>query len=61
MERRWPGSPRSCEDHRSDTYRAVYAVRFESFVYVLHAFQKKSPSGIRTPRRDVELIMQRLN
>jgi phage-related protein len=30
-------------------------------VYVLHAFQKKSPSGIRTPRRDVDLIMRRLN
>jgi phage-related protein len=49
------------EDYRGDTYRAVYTVRFSGFVYVLHAFQKKSPSGIRTPKRDVDLIMRRLN
>jgi phage-related protein len=39
---------------------AVYTVRFEEAVYVLHAFQKKSPSGIRTAKRDVELVEQRL-
>src|SRR5467141_4248638 len=49
------------EDHRTNTYRAVYTVKFESAVYVLHAFQKKSPSGIRTARKDVELIGRRLN
>lgn len=48
------------EDHRGDTYRAVYAVRFESAVYMLHAFQKKSPSGIKTARKDVERIHGRL-
>ena len=48
------------EQHRGDTYRAVYTVRFASAVYVLHAFQKKSPSGIKTARTDVELISQRL-
>ena len=48
------------EDHRGDTYRAVYTVRFEGAVYVLHTFQKKSPSGRKTPRADVELIAQRL-
>lgn len=48
------------EDHRGDTYRAVYTVRFEGAVYVLHAFQKKSPKGIRTARIDVQLIHQRL-
>jgi phage-related protein len=48
------------EDHRGDSYRAVYTVRFEAAVYVLHAFQKKSPSGIRTRRLDTELISQRL-
>ncbi len=48
------------ENHHGDTYRAVYAVRFERAVYVLHAFQKKSPSGIKTPRSDVDLIGQRL-
>ena len=49
------------EDHRSDTYRAVYTVKFENAIYVLHAFQKKSPSGIRTARKDVEWIGRRLN
>jgi phage-related protein len=49
------------EDHRADTYRAVYTVKFESAIYVLHAFQKKSPSGIKTARKDVELIARRLN
>lgn len=48
------------EDHRGNTYRAVYAVRLECAVYVLHVFQKKSPSGIRTSRSDVNLIGQRL-
>lgn len=48
------------EDHRGDTYRAVYTVRFEAAVYVLHAFQKKSPSGIATARTDSELIAKRL-
>ena len=47
-------------DFRSDTYRAVYTVRFERAVYVLHAFQKKSPSGVKTPRRNVELVTLRL-
>ena len=40
----------------SDTYRAVYAVNIGDVIYVLHAFQKKSKSGISTPREDVELI-----
>jgi phage-related protein len=48
------------EDYRGDTYRAVYTVKFESAVYVLHAFQKKSPKGIRTARTDVELITRRV-
>ena len=47
-------------DHLGDTYRALYAIRFEGTVYVLHAFQKKSPSGIRTSKKDVELIAGRL-
>jgi phage-related protein len=48
------------DDFRSDAYRAVYTVRFVDVVCVLHAFQKKSPSGIRTSRKDVELVAQRL-
>ena len=48
------------KDHRSDTFRAVYTLRLAGSVYVLHAFQKKSKSGRETPRRDIELIKQRL-
>jgi phage-related protein len=46
--------------HESDTYRAVYTVRFHDAIYVLHAFQKKSKKGIATPQRELELIRQRL-
>src|SRR2546430_17190696 len=56
-----PGVLEVVEDHCGDTYRAVYTVRFEAAVYVLHAFQKKSPSGIKTARKDVELIGRRLS
>ncbi len=48
------------EDFAGNTYRAVYVVRFLHAVYVLHAFQKKSKSGIKTPHSDVDLIAQRL-
>lgn len=48
------------ENHDGDTFRAIYTVRFEGVVYVLHAFQKKSPSGKRTGTMDVELISERL-
>ena len=48
------------EDHRGDTFRAVYSVRFVGAVYVLHAFQKKSKVGIKTPMEDVRLIGERL-
>ncbi len=48
------------EDYRGNTYRAVYTVRFAEVVYVLHAFQKKSKSGIKTPQEDVRLIAERL-
>ena len=47
-------------DDPSGTYRAVYVVRFQDAVYVLHAFQKKAKSGIGTSRRDIEIIRQRL-
>jgi phage-related protein len=47
-------------DHRGDTFRSVYTVRYVDRVFVLHAFQKKSKSGITTPKADVELIKQRL-
>ena len=48
------------ESHRGYTFRAVYTVRFAKAVYVLHCFQKKSPSGIRTAQSDINLIHERL-
>ncbi len=47
------------DDFETDTFRAVYTVRFAGVVYVLHSFQKKSKRGRATPRGDVELIQQR--
>jgi phage-related protein len=47
-------------DRRGDTWRSVYTVRFEGAVYVLHAFQKKSKKGIATPKKELDLIRQRL-
>jgi phage-related protein len=48
------------KDFRGDTFRAVYTLRCAGVVYVLHAFQKKSKTGREIPRRDIELIKQRL-
>ncbi len=48
------------DDFDSDTYRAVYTVRFAGAVYVLHAFQKKAKKGVATPQRDIDLINSRL-
>ncbi|MEA3642390.1 MAG: type II toxin-antitoxin system RelE/ParE family toxin [Lamprobacter sp.] len=48
------------EDDADGTYRAVYTVRFAEAVFVLHCFQKKSKSGIATPKGDIELIRARL-
>jgi phage-related protein len=48
------------KDYRGDTFRAVYTLRSERAVYVLHAFQKKAKAGRETPRRDTEVIKQRL-
>ena len=48
------------KDYRGDTFRAVYTLRYQGAVYVLHAFQKKSKIGRETPRGDIELIKRRL-
>ncbi|MGB7219287.1 MAG: type II toxin-antitoxin system RelE/ParE family toxin [Vicinamibacterales bacterium] len=48
------------DDFDGNTYRAVYTVRFAGVVYVLHAFQKKSRSGIATSKAEVALIERRL-
>jgi phage-related protein len=47
------------EDFEGDAFRAVYTVRFETAIYVLHAFKKKSKSGIKTAQTDLDLIRTR--
>jgi phage-related protein len=49
------------ENHDGDTYRAVYSVRFDDAVYVLHCFQKKSKRGNATLQQDIEPVKQRLS
>lgn len=48
------------ESHQKNAYRAVYTVRFSERIYVLHCFQKKSKTGIATPKADLDLIKSRL-
>lgn len=48
------------EDYDGNTYRAVFTVKFAGVIYVLHAFQKKSKSGIKTPTYEIDLIRKRL-
>ncbi len=48
------------ESFDGDAYRALYTVRFEGVIYVLHAFQKKSPSGKKTARIDQDKVAWRL-
>lgn len=55
-----PGVFELVEDFDGNAYRAVYTVRFARAIYVLHVFQKKSPKGIATARRDVATIARRL-
>ena len=55
-----PGVLEIVADYHGDTYRAVYTVKFKHAIYVLHAFQKKSPKGRKTAQSDVDLISRRL-
>jgi phage-related protein len=48
------------ENDEGGTYRAVYTVKFKEAVFVLHCFQKKSKSGIATPKEDIDIIRARL-
>lgn len=48
------------ENNGQGSYRTIYTVQVEKAVVVLHAFQKKSKSGIKTPKQDMNLIKQRL-
>jgi phage-related protein len=47
-------------DYDGDTFRAVYTVKFEGRIYVLHAFQKKARKGIETPKAVLDTIKRRL-
>lgn len=46
--------------HRGDAFRVIYAVKIGTDIWVIHAFQKKSKSGIKTPQMDIDLIRERL-
>lgn len=48
------------KDDADGTYRAVYTIKFKEAVFVLHCFQKKSKSGISTPKKDMSIIQARL-
>lgn len=48
------------EDDQEGTYRAVYTVKFDAAVFVLHCFNKKSKHGIETPKEDIDIIHARL-
>lgn len=47
-------------DFDTNAYRTLYVVKFDDTIYVLHCFQKKSKTGIKTPQKDIALIRQRL-
>ena len=46
--------------HRGDAYRVVYAVKIDTDVWVIHAFQKKSKKGIATPKAEIDVVKSRL-
>ena len=46
--------------YRGDAFRTLYAVKIGNDIWVIHAFQKKSKSGIKTPQIEVDLIRERL-
>lgn len=47
-------------EHRGDAFRVIYAVKIDDDIWVIHAFQKKSKAGIKTPKMDVDLIRDRV-
>ncbi len=46
--------------YRTDTYRTIYALKIGDDIWVIHAFQKKSKTGIKTPKEDIDLIKDRI-
>jgi len=55
-----PGISEIIVDERQGTIRAVYTIEFSDAITVLHVYKKKSKSGIATPRKEIELVLQRL-
>lgn len=55
-----PGVMELAVRHRGDAFRVVYALRIGADIWVIHAFQKKSKSGIATPRQEIDLVRDRL-
>ena len=48
------------ENDRRGTYRIIYTIEMKDFIFVLHAFQKKSTRGTKTPQREIDTISSRL-
>jgi phage-related protein len=46
--------------YHTDAFRALYAIKIDADIWVIHAFQKKSKSGIKTPKPEIDLINERL-
>ena len=46
--------------HRGDAFRVIYAVKIDADIWVIHAFQKKSKTGTKTPQKDIDIIRERL-
>jgi phage-related protein len=46
--------------HRGDAFRVVYALQIGADVWVVHAFKKKSKTGVATPRQEIDLVRERL-
>ncbi len=59
--RGFPGVYEIVSDYARNTYRTVYVINLGDRIYVLHCFQKKSTLGIKTPKKEINLISRRLN
>jgi len=46
--------------YRGDAFRVIYAVRLADEIWVIHAFQKKSKRGIKTPKQEIDLVEDRI-
>ena len=55
-----PGVMELALRYRGDAFRVVYALRIDDDIWVIHAFQKKSRTGISTPKAEIDLIRERL-